>query len=255
MSSELIVILSIVGGAGLIGLFYISHSIEQQRRQRALLIANISDFAFRLQRLLDSIPPAYLGKDIQLLLLGQIKKRMERLKELAPSNDKFRKKLDATNEHIAEVTGSTAKQVKPQIKSPEEASQIRTLLQDLSKIIETFAQNKIITVAEARTHLAFLQSSYLDANLNHLLHQAETARQEQKPKVAILNYEKALTEMKKRNKKGNFSERIEQVTAIINQLREEAGHAVVSTADEPNELNQAINELIEEEDAWKKKYF
>ena len=61
--------------------------------------------------------------------------------------------------------------------------------------------------------------------------------------------------MKKRNKKGNFSERIEQVTAVINQLRDEAGHAVSSTADEPNELNQAMNELLEEEDAWKKKYF
>lgn len=255
MSTELIVILSIVGGAGLIGLFYVSHTIEKQRRQRALLIANLSDYAFRLQRLLDAIPPPYMGKDIQLLLLGQIKKRMERLRALAPGNDKFRKKLDAVNEHIAEVSASTAKQTKPQIKNPEEANQLRSLLQDLSKIIENLTQNKIITVEDARKHLAFVQTSYLDANLNHLLQMAESARQEQKPKVAILNYEKALVEMKKRNKKGNFTERMEQITAIINELKSEAGHVVESTAEENNELNQAMDELLEEEDAWKKKYF
>jgi len=255
MSTEMIVILSIVGGAGLIGLFYVSHTIEKQRRQRALLIANISDYAFRLQRLLDAIPPAYTGKDIQLLLLGQIKKRMERLRELAPASDKFRKKLDAANEQIAEISAATAKQTKPQIKTPEEANQLRTLLQDLSKIIENLTQNKVITVEEARKHLAFVQTSYLDANLNHLLQMAQSARQENKPKVAILNYEKALTEMKKRNKKGNFTERMEQITAIIQELKVESGHVVESTADENNELNQAMEELIEEEDAWKKKYF
>lgn len=255
MSTELIAILSVLGGAGLIGLFYISHSIEKQRRQRALMIANLSDYAFRLQRLLDSIPPAYLGKDIQLVLLGQIKKRMEKLKQLAPNNDKFRKKLDSTNEQIAEISGATTKQAKPQLKNPEEANQIRVLLQELSKVIEGYTQNKVLTVDEARKHLTFIQASFIDANLNFLLQVAESARQEKKTKVAILNYEKALAEMKKRNKKGEHNERIEQINAIINELKLESGQTVQTTSDADNELDQAMNELIEEEDAWKKKYF
>lgn len=255
MSTEMIIILSIVGGAGLIGLFYISHSIEKQRRQRALLIANLSDYAFRMQRILDSIPPAYMGKDIQLLLLGQIKKRMERLKEIAPSNDKFRKKLDSANAEIAEVTGSTAPQAKPQLKSPEEANEIRSQLQELSKVIESFTQNKVISVDEARRYLAFLQASFVDANLNYLLQMAENSRKESKPKLAILNYEKAMAEMKKRNQKGAYTERLEQINAIINELKVEAGQSVEQESEEGNELTQAMNELIEEEDAWKKKYF
>ena len=71
MSTETIVLLSVAGLAALVALFYISHTIEKQRRQNALLIANLSDFTYRLQRLLDVIPPAYLGRDIQLLLLNQ----------------------------------------------------------------------------------------------------------------------------------------------------------------------------------------
>lgn len=255
MSTELIIVLSVLGGAGLIALFYISHTIEKQRRQRALLIANLSDYAFRMQRLLDMIPAVYLGKDIQLLLLGQIKKRMERLKELAPSNDKFRKKLDSTNEQIAEISASTGKQAKTVLKSPQEANELRSLLQELSKVIENFTQNKLITVEEARRHLGFVQASFVDANLNFLLQTAEASRQDKKPKLAILNYEKALAEMKKRNQKGAYSQRMEQVNAIINELKAESGQVVESDEPEDTELTQAMNELIEEEDAWKKKYF
>lgn len=255
MSTELTVILTVLGGAGLIGLFYVSHTIEKQRRQRALMIANLSDYAFRMQRLLDSIPAAYLGKDIQLLLLGQIKKRMEKLKGLAPTNEKFRKKLDSTNEQIAEISAGTTKQAKPQLKTPEEANQMRVLLQELSKTIENFTQNKVISVDEARKHLTFIQASFIDANLNFLLQMAESSRQEKKTKMAILNYEKAIAEMKKRNQKGKYSARIEQVIAIINELKLETGQAVQSDATTDNELDKAMNELIEEEDAWKKKYF
>ena len=73
MSTELTIVLSVLGAGGLIALFYVSHSIEKQRREKALLIARLSDYAIRLQRILDSIPAPYIGKDIQLLLLGQIK--------------------------------------------------------------------------------------------------------------------------------------------------------------------------------------
>lgn len=255
MSTELIVVLSVLGIAGLIGLFYVSHSIEKQRRQRALLIANLSDYAFRLQTLLDTIPPAYTGKDIQLLLLGEIRKRMERLKELAPSNDKFRKKLDSTAEQMAEISAATTKHTKPQLKNPEEANQLRIQLQQLSKIIENLTQNKVLAVADARRHLAFIQASFIEANLNYLIQLAESARQEGKPKVAILNYEKAIAEMKKRNQKGAYNERLEQIGATINELKVEAGGVVQTDETAPNELDQAMNELLEEEDAWKKKYF
>ena len=43
MSTEMIVVASILGLGALIGLFYVSHAIEKQRRQKALMIANLRD--------------------------------------------------------------------------------------------------------------------------------------------------------------------------------------------------------------------
>ena len=107
MSTELIIVLGVLGVGGLVALFYVSHSLEKQKREKALLIANLGDYIIRLQRLLDAIPAPYLGKDIQLLLLEQIKKRVERLVELAPGNEKYRKKRDSVNGQLAEVSATT----------------------------------------------------------------------------------------------------------------------------------------------------
>lgn len=256
MSTELIVVLSVLGIGGLIGLFYVSHSIEKQRREKALMIANLTDAVYRLQRLLDSIPAPYLSKDIQLLLLGQIKKRLERLVGLSQNNEKFRKKRDAANEQISEISASTIQQKATQLKTPEEAAELRKLLQELSKTIEGFMQNKIIGANDARKHLSTVQNSFFEANLSYLTQLASNARTEGKPKLAILNYEKVIKEMQKRNQKGAFNEKIEQINAVISELKVEAGATPQQENAKPSgELTQAMDEIMEEEDAWKKKYF
>ena len=255
MSTEMIVVLSIVGLGALIGLFYVSHAIEKQRRQRALLIANLSDYAFRMQRLLDFIPAAYLSSDIRMLLLKQIKKRLEKLVELAPDNDKYRKKLNSCDAQISDVgTAGTTKP--PALKNAEEANELRTLLQELSKVIENFAVHKVISASDARKYLLSLQASFIDANLNYYLQMAQTARQENKPKLAIHHYQKAAAEMAKRNKNGQYNEKLEQIKAIISELNAQAGVEEEPVATEGNsELTKGMDQLLEEEDAWKKKYF
>lgn len=257
MSTEMIAVMSVLGAGALIGLFYVSHSIEKQRRERALMIANLSDYTFRLQRLLDAIPDAYLSKDVQLLLLNQIKKRMVKLTALAPGNDKFRKKLDSTNAQITDVTGSTQNKTAPQLKSPAEANEIRMLLQELSKIIENFAQHKVVSAQEAKTYLVSIQNGFIEANIGYLIQVAQSARQEQKPKVAIMNYQKAIKDMQKRNGTGMYSEKIAYCENMIKELSIEADAPQATATDVPegNELDQALDDMMQEEDAWKKKYF
>ncbi len=256
MSTELIIILAILALGGLVGLFYVSHAVEKQRRQKALMIASLSDYAFRLQRLLDFIPAAYLHKDVRLLLLTQIKKRMEKLVELAPSNEKFAKKLESCNAQISDVQTSAIPPQAPQIKTPEEANELRTMLQELSKVIEFFVQTKVLAGAEAQRHLAAIQNSFIDANLNYLLQMGQVARQEKKPKLAVHHFQKAMSEMHKRNQKGQYNDKIQQLKTIITELQTETGNAPEPAATEGNsELTAGLDQLLEEQDAWKKKYF
>ncbi len=257
MSTELIIVLGVLGVGGLVALFYVSHSLEKQKREKALLIANLGDYIIRLQRLLDAIPAPYLGKDIQLLLLEQIKKRVERLVELAPGNEKYRKKRDSVNGQLAEVSATTPQTQAPAFKSPEQANEVRKLLQDLSKVIESFMQNRVIDQNEARKYLTTIQSGFFDANLGYMTQVAETSKSQGKPKMAILNYEKVIAEMQKRNQKGAYNDKIARIKEIINELKAASGSptAQEQSASAAGELNQGMDEFLEEEDAWKKKYF
>lgn len=257
MSTELIIAVVVLGLGGLVGLFYVSQSIEKQRRQKALLIASLSDQSFRLQRLLDFIPPAYLSRDIRQVLLRQIKARFDRLVELAPGNEKIAKKLESCNAQLAELqTPPTAPPPAPAFKSPDEANELRTLLQELSKVIESFAQSKIIPATDAQKYLHAIQGSFIEASLNYFLQLGNTARQQKKPKLAIHHFQKALAELQKRNQQGAFRERIEQIKQVIEELQvESAAESGVVTTSGPTELDQGLNQLVEEQDEWKKKYF
>lgn len=117
-------------------------------------------------------------------------------------------------------------------------------------------QSKVLPAAEAQRHMVSIQNSFIDANLNYLLQMGQAARQEKKPKLAIHHYQKALAEMHKRNQNGQYNEKIQQLKTVLGELQTEAGIVETPAATEANsELNAGLNELLEEQDAWKKKYF
>ena len=258
MSIELIIVLAVLGVGGLIGLFYVSHAIETQRRKKALLIASLSDQGFRLQRLLDFIPAAYVSREIRLILLNQIQQRFVRLVELAPDKEKFGIKLASCEAQIAELQTNPPQLPPPAFKSPEEANELRSLLQELSRVIETLAQNKAIPGAEVQRHLHSIHNSFIEASLNYFLQMGNTARQQKKPKLAIHHYQKAVAEMVKRNQQGVYAAQIDQIKLLIAEQQEVSNleHNIPAAPTETaSELDQGLNELIEEKDAWKKKYF
>lgn len=257
MSIELIIVLAVLGLGGLIGLFYVSHAIETQRRKKTLLIASLSDQGFRLQRLLDFIPAAYLSKEIRLVLLNQVQQRFIRLVELAPDKEKFGKKLASCEAQIAELQTVPQQLPPPSFKSPDEANELRSLLQELSRVIESLAQSKVIPGTEAQRHLNSIHASFIEASLNYFLQMGNTARQQKKPKLAVHHYQKAVAEMQKRNQQGAYETQIEQVKQLIAEQQEVANleHNIPAPTETASELDQGLNELLEEKDAWKKKYF
>ncbi|MCG8670562.1 MAG: hypothetical protein MI867_14185 [Pseudomonadales bacterium] len=256
MSTGLIAISVVVGIALIMGLFYISHSIEKQKAKRALMIANLSEKAHRLQRMIDRVPPAYLPKELKVLLLSEIKKRCEKLVEAAPENSKFKKNLDSVNGQIADTQSSTAKPPAPQFRTPQEANEIKASLQELSKAVEAFVKSGVLPASQGQQHLAKIQMSFVEANVNYLVSQGDTARRENKTKLAIHHYQKAIAELTKRNKNNHYSERIAQLKATLSEL---AGYEEPAPAAEAggtgNELTKGLDDLIEDDNSWKKKYF
>lgn len=251
-------ILGVLGAGLVLGLFFVSHNIEKQKAQRALMVANIGERVQQLNRLIDATPPAYLNKDLKLLIQNEIKKRIEKLTELAPEKDNFRKGLESISAQINETQSSTTKPPTPQIKSPEEAEQIRNVLQQHNKLIEALVQNKTIPLAEGKKHIAQIQASYFEAKVNHSINLAEQNRMAGKTKLAIHNYHKAIAELTKHNQNNMYAQKIAELKGVVGQLQEETGvqgQTTEKATSTDDALSQGLDELLEEDNSWKKKYF
>lgn len=253
MSIEIIVVLSILGAGVVLGLMWYGHNQEKERATKALLVANLSERVHRLQRLLDALPAAYVEKDVKLLILNQMKGRAEKLTELAPTNEKFRKNVDSLSAQINEAQASTSKPPIPQLKSPQEAKETKNLLQDLSKVIESLAANKSIQVATAKKYLGNIHRLYIEANISYSVQVADQSRKENKIKLAIHQYKQAIAELTKHNQQNQYAEKIAQLKEIITSLS--GTPEATEESDDSGALTQGMSELNEEDDAWKKKYF
>lgn len=251
MSTSLVAIAVVVGIGLILGLFYISHTIEKQKAKRALMIGNLSERAHLLQRLLENVPPAYIPKDLKLLILKEIKVRYEKLAALAPGNGKFQKQLNGTLDQISQTQNSNESPPTPRFSTPKEAAEIKSALQSLSKAVEAFVKSGSLPAAAGQQHLHNIQRSFVEANVNYLVAQGDLARREGKEKVAVLNYQKAINELSKRNQDKRYSARIEQIKATLAAL----GPEEQAPRQEGSELTQGVKDLIEEDNSWKKKYF
>ncbi|OUS31911.1 hypothetical protein A9Q99_02115 [Gammaproteobacteria bacterium 45_16_T64] len=252
MPTELIAMISVLGIGVVLGLIWYGHNKEKERAQKALLVASLSERAHRLQRLLDMLPDAYVEKDVRLLLLTQVKMRMEKLTELAPSNEKFKRNLDSLTAQISETQSSSAKPPIPQLKSPEEAKETKNLLQDLSKILESLAASKALPVSSAKKYLANIHQLYIEANINYSIQIADQSRRDNKTKLATHQYQKAITELSKHNQNNKHTEKISQLKEILKSL---TGADEEEEEAKGDELSKGIKNLSDEDDSWKKKYF
>lgn len=257
MSTTMLVIIGVIVAGLFLGFLYVSHTNEKKRRQQALLTANLTDKIHQLERLIQGTPPAYLSKELKVVLLNECLKRADKLQEIALDSGKAKKLLEQIKQQIADTQADQTKHPAPQLKSPEEANQARTHLMAIHKVLEALAQAGTIPPSEASKHLQQIQDTYLESSVNHTLHLAHQAEQDSKFKLAMHHYQKAIGELTKRNQHSRFNEKIAQLRERIRDLQDKTGIDATASAESSNgdELTKGIEGLIEDDNAWKKKYF
>lgn len=257
MSTTMLVIIGVVVAGLVLGFIYVSHTNEKKRRQQALITANLTEKIQQLERLIQTTPPAYMSSDLKLVLLNECLKRAEKIQEVALDSKKAEKIADQIKQQINDTQNDQSKHTAPQLKSPEEANQVRNQLMAIHKVLEALAQSGGLSASDANRHLQQIQDTYLEATVNHTLHVARNAEQEGKFKLAMHHYQKAIGELSKRNQNNRFQDKIAQLKGRVGELQEKTGHdTTAATTDENgNELTKGLENLIEDDNSWKKKYF
>ncbi|CBL44939.1 Hypothetical protein HDN1F_13560 [gamma proteobacterium HdN1] len=257
MSTELIAAFVVLGAVVLAGMFYVNRNMEKEKAKKGAMIGQLSEVSHRLLRIVEAVPDAYIHKEFKRVILGEVQKRLEKLVELAPTQDTYKKKLDSTIAMLADCNNAAAEPSPPTFSTPQEGNEIRALLQELLKIIDSFEESGIIPNNAGNAFRAHIHDAFAEATVSQLILIAEQNKVARKWKLAVYHYQKASGELTKRNHNGRYAQRISQLNALCDELNrladEESG--TIRKSPDASELTKGVDDLNNEDDAWKKKYF
>ena len=174
---------------------YLVQSRERARIEKIQKIKSYSDRYERLQRLLHELPPQYLSDELRGLIVNQSIDSLNRLLALKKTS-RYEGYLEADEEYLAKLQSKKLSLPPVPVKSPEQAAEIRGLLETLFKFVQQQAKQKLIDPGRAKQYLLQIKFGVAKSKADGLASKAESAIKNGKPRVAIHAYHTAIEAFK-----------------------------------------------------------
>ncbi|MFO8140633.1 MAG: hypothetical protein R6T87_01815 [Marinobacter sp.] len=229
----------------------ISQMREKARIERVRKMTAQEDLYNRAYRLLSEIPGQYLTADLKLLLLKRMEDACNALTMLK-SDQPVGKWLDAVKQTKKQVLENTDNRPPVKIDSPEKATYIKELLQNLFKMIETMHKAGRIDTATAKKNLKHVLFLVHKTHADLHVFQARDHIHQNQIRKAIHAYHLASTELGKSKDNPlamkavkSFRTRIKELEAsIVEGKTDTEGYA---------SLDREWDNFLQDDGSWKKK--
>lgn len=256
MSTAAVTFAVVIGIAIMFALFYVSSNIEKGRAARALEISSLRSRINLLSDILDGTPPAFMPHGLKIVILKEIHKRYVKLAGLEPNKAAYTNNINILATTIESESSTTNKTpvLKP-FKTLEESQKTRTQMQDLTKLVESFAKSGTISVGTAKNYLSEMKGNFFKAQGGFIYTQADIAYQEGKLQNAILLFKKASKVFERHNVANVHDDTLAEIKARIAEADLQLKEEQASSAVESSELNKGMEGISSDDDSWKKKYF
>lgn len=231
----------------------VSQLRERAKIERMRKVTAFEDAYKRAQTLLTEIPGQYLTPDLKLVLIQRMETACSGL--IALNSDKPAADWQAEAQQLRKlVTSDQDKRPSVRIDSAEKSNQVKELLQNLFKLIESMHKSGQIDNTTAKKNLKYVlflvHKTYADL---HIFQAREHIRQNAIRK-AIHEYHLASTEMSKSKDNPLAAKVIKSLRTRIKELEALASEGQKSQAEaaEQNRLDKEWDTFLED-DQWKKK--
>ena len=241
----------VIGGLMLLILIgIISHGLERARLQRARLTAEMRARVRMLDDIEQQIPAKVLTPELQQLLLRIRAGLLEKWLKVERGNNEARQQLVLTREQASNPQPLSRSD--DPITSEAQAKAIRLRLEDLHKLILHAHAEGSIDKNERQTWTNHIRKALIGNALEMFQALARQAFEQGKPRMAKLQYERAIAYLQKQNNPA--------FAGLIKDFKVKHQHAVRLTLEQERaqdsgntELSAGVNELEAEDEAWKKK--
>jgi cell division septum initiation protein DivIVA len=247
----LIGILVAVGVAVLVGIGFISHSLERARLERARQVADLSARVRHCSAIGSLLPGQFMSQELATLLLSIEQHLLLQLQKIDRKNPKVDKQLADVRQQLAggEVTINNAPR---KILDEAQAKEVRDMLENLHKLVAQAHRDGVLDKSGMTRWTAQIRQYLTTTVIEMYQNVARTALQDRKPRLAKLQYERALGYLQKLNDPA-YSELFAQLRAKLKMAEDMVVQSELRSADGTSELEAGIAQLDKGDDEWKKK--
>lgn len=194
-TTTIVIVLAAVVAVSIV-LIVLSQMREKARIERARRITSQQDAYNRANRLLSEIPGQYLTADLKLLLIKRMEEACTQLAAL--KSDLPVKKWQETAQQLkSQILTKQDTRSPVKIDTPEKATYVKELLQNLFKMIEDMHKNGKLDTATAKKNLKFVLFLVHKTHADLHMFQARDFVRQNEIRKAIHAYHLASTEMGK----------------------------------------------------------
>ncbi len=251
MGTEGIIILLLLGLGLLVGVAFVLHTMERNKRERmhkeAILRKKVND----LHYMLTNFPDGFLSADLKVLICKSCLDIYQQLAQIAPGRAEYANAINDINAQTADIQKNSSGAIFKPLENLAQIKEIRVLLGLLLNYINRLKAQKTIHQNQAHAFSKQLQQLMLQTNIDTYLISAKEAEEAEKHRLAIHNYTAAMDKIKSNNLSKLYGAHVALIEERLAHLKTLAPDEVPTiNAEEAGE--QEWDKFMGEED-WHKK--
>jgi|GEM_PF-1946732 len=218
--------------------------IEVQRRIRIL-----ADRGRQMQILLDELPPHYLSQELRIFIASQWLDLLHEQQQLGNKESRLKADMEAAQNKLDEIRSNNQSKQEP-VTDIQVANGVRRNLKQLNKVIVGLYQDKKIAHRIAQTYLNEIKQGFTKTMVEVFQASARKAEMEGNLRIAVVHYKRIMSELNRNNPGGIHNQTLLECRKTIQDLEE---RIALESESSNNELAESVDEMMEEEESWKKK--
>lgn len=238
-------------------------TIQQKREKRKRLLAALTAQARSFKFIMNGCPDDFLTKDLKTVLLRSLIEVHEQLAQLEPSNTTHRQDIQLFSSTMTEVQRKPPTNATAALASQQQIKEAKMSLEELHKFIFNMEGNSRISRNQADSYRSQIKQLVLKITVDGYILSGQNAKQAGKTKLALHNYDTALSLLLRDGKAGKFDTLIGQLKAISAELTEklveEEDDGMLPLSDLEREEQDSLNDQWDKfsddtsSGVWKKK--
>ncbi|HDZ57365.1 MAG TPA: hypothetical protein ENI17_14325 [Pseudomonas xinjiangensis] len=235
----------------LLSIGFISHGLERARLERARQAAELGSRIRYCETISSQLPGQFMSAELKNLLLVVQQHLLEQLVRLDRRNDKATTHLSQVRLQLAS-TETTVSNPPVTIGDEAQAKEARLLLENLHKLLTQASHDGLLDKTSLHEWSRQIQRYIVMTSLDMFQALARQGLQQGKPRVAKLQYERAIAYLQKQNDPA-YNEHLASLRYQLNEAEVAAAQSEQTADAQSSELVAGLDALKQDDDGWKKK--